>query len=224
MAWEIAVIVDPAYNHLALGSLDSDMVLWIVDTPSNRTFADKMRKAAGEIWLPNPICTTFQVKDPSDCEHNCLGILDTIEQHHPRMAKLHFVGIHDSEVLRPRLREFDFIQLESHRGKVVFVRSIASMKNVPHLQLDATNWNHADDVYESLFSVLGAPPWHGKNFDALHESIVTGGINRVEVPYILKIQGISSAKPEARLFIKDLVDLISKFEEQGCPIAIQIED
>ena len=29
MAWEIAVIVDPAYNPLAMGSLGRDMMLWL---------------------------------------------------------------------------------------------------------------------------------------------------------------------------------------------------
>jgi hypothetical protein len=163
MAWAIAVIVDPAYDLLAVGRLNSDMVLWIVDTPANRVFAAKMRKAAEEIWLPNPICTTFQVEDQNAREQNCLGVLDTVEEHHPSMAKLHFVGVHDSEILRSRLREFAFITFERHRGKTVFVRSIASMKDVPHLQVDAISWSNADDVYESLFAVLGAPAWHEKN-------------------------------------------------------------
>jgi hypothetical protein len=37
MAWEIGVIVDPEYNPSAIGSLDSDMPIWIVDTPANQT-------------------------------------------------------------------------------------------------------------------------------------------------------------------------------------------
>ncbi len=224
MAWEIAVIVDPAYNPLAVGSLDSDMVLWIVDTPANRAFAAKMRKAAEEIWLPDPICTTFRVEDPNAREQNCLGILDTVEQHHPRMAKLHFVGVHDSEILRSRLREFNFIPFQPHPGKVVFVRPIDSMSNVPHLHLDATSWNTTDDVFESLFTVLGAPTWHGKDFNALDDSIIDDDINSVKVPYILSIRNMKSATSEVRRFVSGLVDFISECEAKGCPVSIQIED
>jgi len=36
------------------------------------------------------------------------------------------------------------------------------------------------DIEAAFFKAASAPPWHGRNFDALNDSIATGEINRVE--------------------------------------------
>jgi RNAse (barnase) inhibitor barstar len=55
------------------------------------------------------------------------------------------------------------------------------------LILNGAEWKTRDDVYDSFFRLVGAPEWHGRNFDALRDSIATGSINAVEVPYRLVI-------------------------------------
>jgi RNAse (barnase) inhibitor barstar len=184
----------------------------------------RLREASVYVWLEEPICTVFSFTDRSAREDNCLSILDTVIEHHPRLAKLHFVGVHDSEILRSRLNEYNFVPFEPHKARVVFVRRIDLISNVHRLQLDATSWNNVDDVYKSLFAVLGSPEWHGKNFNALHDSIVTGCINTVEVPYTLSIRNMKSANGEVRRFVSDLADLISESEARGCPVSIEFED
>ena len=56
------------------------------------------------------------------------------------------------------------------------------------LILEGTSWTTDDDVYDAFFGAVGAPEWHGRNFNALRDSISTGSINKVEVPYRLVIK------------------------------------
>lgn len=53
------------------------------------------------------------------------------------------------------------------------------------LMLDGAGWSTKDDVYNAFFHAVGAPEWHGRNFNALNDSIANGSINKVEVPYTL---------------------------------------
>ena len=177
------------------------------------------------MWSPEASCTTFKVEDLEAREHNCLSELGMVDLHHPSMAKLNFVGVEDSNPLRTGLSELGFIPAKATwPNTIAFRRPIMTLKNIPLLKLDAVGWKNSDDVYESLFTVLGSPAWHGKNFSALNDSIVTGNINTIEVPYTLSIRSMKSANSEVRRFVSDLVDFISQREEEGCPVSIQIED
>lgn len=73
------------------------------------------------------------------------------------------------------------------------------------LILDASAWRTADDVYNSFFKV-GAPEWHGRNFKALHDSIETGNINAIEVPYRLIVRNSDSIGEDAQAMTRDFVD------------------
>jgi RNAse (barnase) inhibitor barstar len=68
------------------------------------------------------------------------------------------------------------------------------------LALDGAEWTTKDDVYDALFRAVGAPDWHGRNFDALNDSIAAGSINEVEVPYRLVIKTTTrlAARPRRR--------------------------
>ncbi len=53
------------------------------------------------------------------------------------------------------------------------------------------NWaqiKDKDNLYNSLFEQLDSPSWHGKNLNALWDSISGGGINGVEPPYRVLIR------------------------------------
>ncbi|HKR85848.1 MAG TPA: barstar family protein [Terriglobales bacterium] len=41
------------------------------------------------------------------------------------------------------------------------------------LTLDGAALKTRDDVYNSFFRAVGTPDWHGRNFDALRDSIAT---------------------------------------------------
>jgi len=92
------------------------------------------------------------------------------------------------------------------------------------LGLDGSGWKCSDDVYSSFFHAVGAPDWHGRNFDALIDSIETGGINQVEVPYRLVIRNYDRVGDGAKEMAKDFVDLIREIGERGCPVEVRIQN
>ena len=91
------------------------------------------------------------------------------------------------------------------------------------LLLEASNWKTKDDFYDSFFRAVGAPEWHGRNFDALRDSIASGQINRVEVPYRLVIRNAPASGNDAKAMLEDFVELIRELAAEGCPVEIRVE-
>lgn len=92
------------------------------------------------------------------------------------------------------------------------------------LVIDAKNWIEPDDVYDLFFRAVGAPQWHGRNLNALRESITQGGINAVQVPYLIRVKNYSALGDGARLAARDFIDLIRELHESGCPVNVIVED
>jgi RNAse (barnase) inhibitor barstar len=92
------------------------------------------------------------------------------------------------------------------------------------LPLNGAGWQTKDDVYHAFFRAVGAPDWHGKNLDALNDSIATGSINRVEVPYRLVIKNYDRIGEGAKKMTNDFVDLIHEIAARGCPVEIRLEN
>jgi RNAse (barnase) inhibitor barstar len=55
------------------------------------------------------------------------------------------------------------------------------------IELNAKNWLTRPDFYNALLAALGAPEGHGRNLNALIDSMVWGGMNTVETPYTIHI-------------------------------------
>ena len=92
------------------------------------------------------------------------------------------------------------------------------------LLLDATGWQSRDDFYDAFFRVVGAPTWHGRNLDALNDSIGTGQINKVEVPYRIVVKNLDSAGAEAKQLVERFAEVVHNLAETGCPVEILVED
>ena len=86
------------------------------------------------------------------------------------------------------------------------------------LIMDGANWNSMDDVYDAFFKAVGAPSWHGRNFDALNDSIGTDQINEIEVPYRLIIRNFDLIGAGAKKMANDFVNLIHELAERGTPV------
>lgn len=54
---------------------------------------------------------------------------------------------------------------------------------IPEIKIDWSVISSEDDFYRSMLPQLDAPEWHGRNLDALWDSIGVGSINKVEPPY-----------------------------------------
>ncbi len=90
------------------------------------------------------------------------------------------------------------------------------MKNIV---LDGTNWKTKDDFYDAFFKAVGAPKWHGRNFNALRDSMINGQINEVEPPFTIQISGLSKMPSEVRSKVRSMVEdfcnLIREVHSQG---------
>lgn len=102
---KVAVVVEPQYDELAL--LVSKMPVWIVESGKNKSSAAKIwaRKSDG----PSTDLTTFKVQDISHRQGNCVGIITTIELHHPEMTELLVVGLEVTETLRQELLDMGYL-------------------------------------------------------------------------------------------------------------------
>jgi len=92
------------------------------------------------------------------------------------------------------------------------------------LILDAKDWRSSDDFYNDFFRAVGAPEWHGRNFNALIDSIQTGRINKIEVPYKIIIRGFSLEDGELGKFFNDFADLVRDLQSNGCPVSFSLAD
>ena len=88
------------------------------------------------------------------------------------------------------------------------------------LTLDGTNWKTKDDFYDAFFKAVGAPDWHGRNFNALHDSIIYRDINQIEIPYTIRISGFGQAPEEVKNLVKDFCDLIKEFHSAGYDVDV----
>lgn len=91
------------------------------------------------------------------------------------------------------------------------------------LILNGAEWRTQDDVYDSFFQAVGAPDWHGRNFNALRDSIARGSINAVEVPYRLVIKDYDKIALPAGEMADDFIALIRELAAKGCPVEIGAE-
>jgi len=51
------------------------------------------------------------------------------------------------------------------------------------------DWNEVQSVegfYDNFLPKIEAPDWHGRNLNALRDSIVTGDVNGIEPPYTIQ--------------------------------------
>lgn len=90
--------------------------------------------------------------------------------------------------------------------------------------LDARGWTKPEDLYDAFFETVGAPKWHGRNFNALRDSISGGGINQIEVPYCIRVKNFSAMSEEVKDLGSDFVSFIKELRYAGCPINILVED
>src|SRR5689334_8603586 len=55
------------------------------------------------------------------------------------------------------------------------------------IDLDATNWKAVMDYCDALRAALGSPKGHGTSPDAFLDSMIWGGMNKMEPPYTIRI-------------------------------------
>lgn len=76
------------------------------------------------------------------------------------------------------------------------------------IDLDAAEWKTVLDFYKALLAAIGAPAWHGISPDALVDSMIWGGINAVDPPYVVRIFGLSAVPQQVRDEVRLASDML----------------
>jgi hypothetical protein len=221
MAWQVAIVAD---DNTDIAALLCWHPVWAWSTPQRLEAADELRARSQGLWSPDPALTLIKTPVGKDPVSAVLAEIPTLELHHCLMTAVRIFGLNESTPLNDGMAAlgYKFVRFTKEYG-LLFTRPMSAIEGSRELQLDATAWRTAKDVYDSFFSAVGAPEWHGRNFDALNDSIVNGGINTIEVPYTITVRNLSAASSEAASFLKKFAGLISEFQTDGCPVEMHIE-
>ena len=86
------------------------------------------------------------------------------------------------------------------------------------IYLDASGWETPDDFYSALLPELGAPGWHGRNLNALFDSLY-GGINQLEPPFAISVAGVQSQTMEMKAFLDNVATV---FEDARNDLGVDV--
>lgn len=222
MAWHVALVLDEKFSVQALSALVGQMPVWAVNTAERQKASWQIRTGDAKMWAPDPAFTLFKTGGALGAEAICRNILWTVIEHHPSLATLDLIGVSPSPELSAVLDEAGFIPAKTFEH-LRFRKSLDKIQGVRELVLDATNWETSDDVYNSFFKAVNAPVWHGRNFNALRDSIITGSINEIELPYRIIIEHFPNMNCGAFKPAMQFAELIREFESQGHPIEIHLK-
>ena len=87
------------------------------------------------------------------------------------------------------------------------------------IRLDASQWRRPDDFYAALLPQLGAPPWHGRNLDALFDSL-SGGINFLEPPFSVEVEGTGELSGHMAAFLTEVAAIFDDAREGGAEVSL----
>ncbi|HEY0600185.1 barstar family protein [Brevundimonas sp.] len=89
--------------------------------------------------------------------------------------------------------------------------------------LDGREWQTEAEFIEAVLAGVDAPPWHGRNYNALRDSFVTGSINGIEAPYDFTIRMPLDPSPEVADAVRYFVARISDWREEGAPLSVRLD-
>ena len=102
------------------------------------------------------------------------------------------------------------------------------LREMRAIELDASGWHTVNDFINALKAAIGAPEWHGSNVAAFIDSMIAGGVNALEPPYVIKLVNSGNLKHEVVAFIRDLASAIEetrarRLARTGEDVAVSLE-
>jgi RNAse (barnase) inhibitor barstar len=94
---------------------------------------------------------------------------------------------------------------------------------VDDIRLDGRLWRTAGDFYAAYLTAVGAPDWHGRNLDALWDSLTGGDVNQHNPPFHIHISGLPEMGGEARRTVERFVALIGEAKAAGHAVEVDVE-
>ncbi len=96
--------------------------------------------------------------------------------------------------------------------------------------LTSNDWQDVLDFYAALKVGVGAPEWHGDSIDSFVDSMIWGGVNRIEAPYVINIQVEGALDPKLLSEIINLRNALRKARDsflvnkgKGCDVSVVME-
>ena len=77
------------------------------------------------------------------------------------------------------------------------------------LKIDWAAIKTIEEFYDYILPMLGAPGWHGRNLDALNDSVVTGGIYESGPPFNVKNINCSKSIESIREFQEAVISIFT---------------
>jgi hypothetical protein len=225
MAWRVGLICGDVLSEAELSSVLLAMPIWATQTPANVASAAIVRDLRDGFWEPEPAFTLFRTFGPSFSHGECFHLIPTMEEHHPTLTKVEVFGVTRTPAVDKLMEDLGYVpSVRSWKGATGYRRPLDSISSeVRRIYLDARGWRNNEDVYAGLLGAIGAPAWHGHNFDALHDSVVTGSVNKVGAPFSIEISNGEMASREVQKFLRSLVDLFHEFVQEGCPVSFALD-
>jgi hypothetical protein len=90
------------------------------------------------------------------------------------------------------------------------------------IALDGRDWRTELDFIEAVITGVDGPFWHGRNYNALYDSLVVGSINGVDGPYDFVIQPPAKATPEVKEAIAYFIQRVADWRAEGVTISARI--
>ena len=222
MGWQVATVLDKETNIAALLGW---LPVWAWSTPEREASAKDLWEQWNKVWDPEPSLTLFNSPVGDDPAEALFTEIPTIELHHHRLTALRLFGIKDSPALREGFENLGYKFVPASDGPwLLFARPMSSLGDIPELELNAAAWKGRNDFYDAFFEAVGAPDRHGRNFDALVDSIETGAISKIEVPYRISIRNVRATSETVRNFLKEFANLVAEMNSRGCPVEMRIEE
>jgi hypothetical protein len=94
--------------------------------------------------------------------------------------------------------------------------------HVMEIVLDGYDWRTELDFIEAVIAGVEGPQWHGRNYNALYDSLVVGSINGVDGPYDFVIKPPTQAIPEVTEAISYFLQRVSDWRAEGANISARI--
>ena len=91
------------------------------------------------------------------------------------------------------------------------------------LVLDGRNWQTELDLIEAVIAGVGGPFWHGRNYNALYDSLVVGSINGIDPPYDFIIKLPTDVRTEVAAAVSYFLARISEWRAAGAEVSARVE-
>jgi RNAse (barnase) inhibitor barstar len=222
MAWQVALVLD---TQTPIEPLLGMMPVWALASPERRAEAQKLRSIWDPIWNQDPALTRWTVPAFEDWADKWIKELPLVEMHHCNLNCVRLFGVPISERLVEELAKLGYEPVSGDRYPGLgFALRMQNIQDEQQIILDAKGWSSPSDFYCEFFRAVGAPEWHGRNFDALIDSIETGRINQIEVPYQIVVRNTQAWNDTMRKFLDDFADLVRQMQSDGCPVSLLLQD